>query len=40
MQIRLHHKFKGKQSCRVYVKFKNKTTGRETIRKLGGFKIY
>lgn len=31
---------KGKQSCRVYVKFKNKTTGRETIRKLGGFKIY
>ena len=31
---------KGKQSARVYVKFTNKTTGRETIRKLGGFKIY
>ena len=33
-------RLKGKQSARVYVKFKNKTTGRETIRKLGGFKIY
>lgn len=33
-------KLKGRQSARVYVKFINKTTGKTTIRKLGGFKIY